>query len=66
MEIRRMGIRQLRDSLGSRIDAAHFRQEPTIITHNGQPRAVIVSYEEWAQSHAVAGDESQGQPEAGG
>lgn len=47
MEPVNMGTRELRDSLSSRIDAAHFRHEPTVITHNGQPRAVLVSYEDW-------------------
>jgi len=50
MEIRRMGSRELRDNLGSRVDAAHFHGEPTIITRNGEPRAVIISYAEWLAS----------------
>lgn len=48
MDIRRMGSREFRDKLGSRIDAAHFRGEPTIVTSNGEPRAVLISYAEWA------------------
>lgn len=42
-----MGSRELREKLGSRIDAAHFRREPTIVTSNGEPRAVLISHEEW-------------------
>jgi prevent-host-death family protein len=42
-----MGTREVRDSLGSRIDAAHFRHEATVITSNGEPRAVLISYSEW-------------------
>ena len=42
-----MGTRDLRDNLGSRIDAAR-RGEPTIVTRRGKPRAVLISYEEWA------------------
>ena len=42
-----MGAHEARDKLPSRIDAAHFRHEPTVITHNGEPRAVLISYEEW-------------------
>ncbi len=48
-----MGSRELRDNLGSRIDAAHFLDEPTIITHNGEPRAVLIPYSEWLASHEV-------------
>jgi len=50
-----MGTRELRDNLGSRIDAAHFRHEPTIVTHNGQPRAVLVSYEDWLKCQEAPG-----------
>jgi prevent-host-death family protein len=53
MEIRCMGSRELRDNLGSRIDAAHFLHEPTIITRNGEPRAVLIPYSEWLALHEV-------------
>ena len=43
----RMGTKELRDQIGRRVDAAHFLHEPTIITRNGEPRAVMISYEEW-------------------
>ena len=46
----RIGSRELREKLGSRIDAAHFRHEPTIVTSNGEPRAVLISYAEWLAS----------------
>lgn len=42
-----MAARELRDKLSSRIDAAHFRHEPTVITRNGEPRAVLISYADW-------------------
>ncbi len=42
-----MATRELRDHLSARIDAAHFRHEPTVITRNGKLRAVLISYEEW-------------------
>lgn len=42
-----MGTREVRDQLGHRVDAAHFRREPTIITSNGEPRAVLISYADW-------------------
>jgi prevent-host-death family protein len=35
----------LRPIIGKRVDAAHFADEATIITKNGQPHAAIVSYE---------------------
>ena len=44
-----MGTRELRDNLGHRIDAAHFRGEATIIEKNGEPRAVLISYAEWRE-----------------
>jgi prevent-host-death family protein len=50
METTHMGTRELRDNLGSRIDAAHFRHEATVITSNGEPRAVLVSYADWLAS----------------
>ncbi|MEU8200640.1 hypothetical protein [Streptosporangium sp. NPDC049046] len=39
-----MSVRQLRDHLGHRIDVAHFTGEPTMVEHNGEPGAVLVSY----------------------
>jgi prevent-host-death family protein len=41
--------RELRDHLGRRIDAAHFLGEPTVITKNGEPRAVLVPYDWYLQ-----------------
>lgn len=40
-----MPLVEARESLGSRVDAAHYADEATVITKNGQPRAVLVSYE---------------------
>ena len=40
----RMGVRDFRNDVPIRIEAAHFRGEPTIITKNDEPRAVLVSY----------------------
>ena len=40
----RMGVRDFRNDIPRRIEAAHFRGEPTIITKNDEPRAVLVSY----------------------
>lgn len=44
-----MPLRETRASLGQRVDAAHFGDEVTIITKNGDPRAVIVSYTSYQQ-----------------
>ena len=44
-----MPLMEVRDTLGQRVDAAHFADEHTIITKNGQPRAVLVSYGTWAE-----------------
>lgn len=52
MDVTRMGTREFRDDLGHRIDAAHYREEPTIIEKNGEPRAVLISYAEWIRASA--------------
>ncbi len=41
-----MGIGELRIALGKRIEAAYFREEPTIIRNakKGEPRAALVPY----------------------
>lgn len=51
-DIRKMGIVELRPILGDRVDAAYFQGEPTIITKNDKPRAVIASYEQWSTERA--------------
>jgi prevent-host-death family protein len=43
-----MPLVEARDALGQRVDAAHYADEHTIITKNGQPRAVIVSFETYS------------------
>ena len=45
-----MGTRELREQVGHRVDAAHFLREPTVITRNGEPRAVLISYADWLAS----------------
>ena len=42
-----MGTKELRDALGRRVEAAHFRGEPTVVTRNDEPRAVLISYADW-------------------
>lgn len=39
-----MGVRDFRNDVPHRIEAAHFLGEPTIITKNDEPRAVLVPY----------------------
>ena len=39
-----MGIKELRARFGDRIAAAQYCQEPTVVTKNGTPRAVLVPY----------------------
>ena len=43
-DIMHIGTKDLRNEIGRRVDAAHFLGEPTIITKNNEPRAVLVSY----------------------
>jgi prevent-host-death family protein len=45
-----MGAREFREKLGQRIDAAHWKGEPTIVEKNGDPRAVLIPYAEWLAS----------------
>lgn len=42
-ELTRMGIREIRERITDRVEAAHFREEPTVVTKNDHPRAVLVS-----------------------
>lgn len=42
-ELTRLGIREIRERITERVEEAHFREEPTVITKNGHPRAVVVS-----------------------
>ena len=42
-----MPLREARDTLGQIVDAAHFADENTVITKNGHPRAVVVSFEHY-------------------
>lgn len=37
-----ISLREARDSLGKRVDAAHYRGDITVITKNGERRAAIV------------------------
>ena len=53
MDVRTMGIRDLRNELGRRIDAAHYLAEGTVVTANGEPRAVLVPYDWWAKQEAA-------------
>lgn len=47
MSEQRMGIRDFRENLGRRVEAAHFQGEPTVVESYGEPRAVLVQYEWW-------------------
>jgi prevent-host-death family protein len=46
---KQMPLMDVREALGKRVDAAHFADETTVITKNGEPRAVLVSYEWYRQ-----------------
>jgi prevent-host-death family protein len=53
MEAKRMGTAEFRQQVGPRVDAAHFKGEPTVITRNGEPRAVLISYADWRAMQAA-------------
>lgn len=55
-----MALRETRETLGQRVDAAHFTDEVTIITKNGDPRAVILSYESYQHLRRGAANQDQG------
>jgi prevent-host-death family protein len=41
----RKGVEDLRGELGKRVDAAFYAGDVTVVTKNGEPRAVLVPYE---------------------
>lgn len=56
VDMDRLGVRELRENLGRRIDEAHFRGAPTVIEKNGEPRAVLVPYTWWLEHRDNADD----------
>ncbi|MFI6735502.1 type II toxin-antitoxin system prevent-host-death family antitoxin [Nonomuraea sp. NPDC050451] len=44
-----MGIREIREHIGERVNAARYLNEPTIVERNGTPYAVLVPYQWWAE-----------------
>jgi antitoxin (DNA-binding transcriptional repressor) of toxin-antitoxin stability system len=55
----RMGIREIRAGIGERVDAAYFLGEPTIITKNDKPRAVLVSHAWYERACRALGEEPE-------
>lgn len=53
--IKRMSVRELRDHLGPRVDAALHAGEHTIVEKYGQVHAVLVPYAWWAEQQHSAG-----------
>jgi antitoxin (DNA-binding transcriptional repressor) of toxin-antitoxin stability system len=53
--IERMSVRQLRDNLGRRVQAAHSTGEHTIVEKYGETQAVLVPYAWWAEQQERAG-----------
>lgn len=47
-----VGIVELREQAGRLVDNAHFRGECTVITKNGEPRAVVVPYEWYREAES--------------
>lgn len=51
-----MRIREVRDQIGKRVDAAHYGGEATVITSSGERRAVLVPYgwfEQFVNQHTA-------------
>lgn len=44
-----LGVRELREQLGRRVDEAFYRDAVTIVEKNGEPRAVLVSIDWYRQ-----------------
>ncbi len=57
MDMTRMGTRELRDQLGRRVDAAYYLAEPTVVTRNGEPRAVLIPYADWLKMQPTTGSQ---------
>ncbi|MEU0517404.1 hypothetical protein [Streptosporangium sp. NPDC006007] len=51
----RMSVRELRNSLGRRVEAAHLTGEHTIVEKYGETQAVLVPYTWWAEQRERAG-----------
>lgn len=47
-----LSIVEVRNKIGPVVDNAHFRSECTVITKNGEPRAVVVPYEWYREAEA--------------
>lgn len=50
-----MSVRELRNSLGRRVEAAHLTGEHTIVEKYGETQAVLVPYTWWAEQRERAG-----------
>ncbi|MEV5930937.1 type II toxin-antitoxin system Phd/YefM family antitoxin [Streptomyces cellulosae] len=57
-----LGVRELREQLGRRVDAAHFRGEQVVVEKTGEPRAVLVPYSWWLEHGGQ--DEPEARPPA--
>ncbi|MFE7330794.1 type II toxin-antitoxin system Phd/YefM family antitoxin [Streptomyces sp. NPDC057565] len=54
-----IGVRELREQLGRRVDAAHFHQQQVVVEKNGEPRAVLVPYSWWQEQTGQSGSEAE-------
>jgi len=57
-----MGIRELRERLGRRVDAARYMGDHTVIEKNGEPSAVLVPYDWWRTVYRAAPSPSSSAP----
>lgn len=50
----RLTLRETRDQLGKRVDAAFYGGETTVITKNGEARAALIPIAEYRQRSSEA------------
>lgn len=57
-----ISTRDLRDHLGRKVDAAFYGGETTVITKNGEPRAVLISVTQYRQAMQLLAESSDPTP----
>jgi prevent-host-death family protein len=53
MNVRRMATNELRDRLGRVLDEVYWKRAPVIVDKKGEPRGVLISYQDWQEVEKV-------------